>query len=327
MSSARRRQRSGAFPAALPMIDAWRLTHRAGSGSTAVVYLAQPIEQSVDTESDYALKVLRDELADDRQAQHRLRREVAVARAVSHPNLVPILAANLQDAPYYLLMPRFRGTTLDRVLAKVKRIDVPRALWVARQIAEALGALHAAGWMHLDVKPANVAMDPSGHCTLFDLDLSLPTPRAGAAAETSTGCLHGTLKYTAPELFTSARSAVNASDVYSLGVLLYQMLAGRLPFACSAPHQLVEAHREQLPPSLRTFVPALPVRVSRLVTRMLSKEPNRRPATDGELQDELSRLEIETFALRGIEMDATQRVSAPVARNPPVALFAQLRHS
>jgi serine/threonine-protein kinase len=275
-----------------------------------VVYLAQPLEQSADTESDYALKVLRDELSDDRQAQQRLRREAAAARAVSHRHLVPILSAHLKNAPYYLLMPRFRGTTLDDVLAAAQRIDVPRALWVARQIAEALGALHAAGWMHLDVKPANVALDPSGHCTLFDLDLSLPAPSHGAISPLSTGCLRGTLKYTAPELFTSARSAVPASDVYSLGMLLYEMLAGRLPFECSAPDQLVEAHRQQLPASLRTFVPTIPVRVSRLVTRMLAKEPNRRPATDGELQDELTRLEIETFALRGIETDTIQLATA-----------------
>jgi serine/threonine-protein kinase len=192
-------------------------------------------------------------------------------------------------------MPRLRGASLAETLASVRTCSVPRALWIARQAAQALAAMHEAGWLHLDVKPANIMLDPSGHCTLIDLDLSQPSRQP---AFFSSCDVRGTLAYTAPELYTSATSAQPASDVYSLGIVLYEALCGRLPFCCDSPGAFVEAHLRQIPPSARTFQLDLPVEVGRLVSRMLAKQPERRPSCDGELQDELARLEIGTFGMR-----------------------------
>ncbi len=281
----------------LPTIDDWRLTALLGKGATASVYAAAPMEQPADVESDYAMKVLHEPLWQDAAARLRMAREAAVARDVTHPNLTAVLAACLQKAPFFLLMPRLRGATLAEVLAVARRCNVPRALWIARQVAEALSAMHGAGWLHLDVKPANIMLDLSGHCTLIDLDLALPRD---VAANDAGRELHGTLAYSAPELFTSRTNRQPASDVYSLGVMLYEMLCGCLPFRGDSPARFVEAHLNQIPPSIRTHQSDLPVELSRLVTRMLAKLPERRPTTDGELQDELARLEIATFGVRNV---------------------------
>lgn len=279
-----------------PILDDWRLTTMLGRGSAATVYAAVPLEQSGDAEADYAIKILDPALANEPDAIQRLVHEAALARRVTHPNLIAVLSARLQCQPYYLVLPRMRGATLAATLACARSCTVPRALWIARHVAQALSAIHEAGWLHLDVKPANIMLDPSGHCTLFDLDLSLPQSQSVCAASRD---VRGSLAYTAPELFTSAMSAQPASDVYSLGVVLYQAVSGHLPFCCDSPGGFVEAHLRQIPPSVRSHQVDLPVEVSRLISRMLAKQPERRPSTQGELQDELARLEIATFGIRG----------------------------
>jgi serine/threonine protein kinase len=245
---------------------------------------------------DYVIKVLQGSVESDAVVVEQFRREALVGMTVVHPNLVTVLSAQVQTAPYYLVMPRLEGATVETVLAGVGPLSIPRSLWLARQVAEALECLHTAGWVHGDVKPENVLLSPSGHATLLDLGLAVPQ---GACDACLFSRLQGTLAYAAPELFTSTRSISPASDVYSLGAALYQMLTGRTPFVAADPAELVEQHRRGLPPEPRNYVPHLPRTVSRLVERMLAKEPIRRPASRGELAEELARAEIECFGIRG----------------------------
>lgn len=285
-----------------PILDGWRLSSILGRGATTTVYAASPVEQPGNVDADYALKILHDGLHEDAAARRRLCFEATALSGHHHPNLMTVLSASLKQAPYYLVLPRLRGATLARTLQHAGRCCPPRALWIARQLAEALAALHAKGWVHLDLKPANVVLDPSGHCTLIDLDLSLPL----GAQHVRSPEIRGSLAYTAPETFTCSTNCHIGSDVYSLGIVLFEMLCGKLPFSFSGdrPAEYVEAHLRQVPPSVRTHCPELPCEVSRLVSRMLAKQPDRRPATDGELQDELARLEIACFGMRGFEMQA-----------------------
>lgn len=275
-------------------IGGWQIAQLVGRGAWTDVYRARPAGASGDSPADYAVKVLRSEFQKDRQAIGMLQREAFVARQVSHPHLATVLQSHVEEGPYYLVSPYLSGVTLKQLLATGKRLAVPHALWMVRQTAEALACLHEAGWLHADVNPANAIVARSGHVTLIDLGLAR---KLEGEASISRQTLCGTPAYMAPELFQPSQTLTTAVDVYSLGVMLYEVLVGSLPFEDEDPMGLVNAHLETPPPGLRQKLPHVPTRVARLVRRMLAKEPLRRPAID-ELIATLAMLEIDTFSER-----------------------------
>jgi serine/threonine protein kinase len=226
-----------------------------------------------------------------------LGREALVGRSVSHPHLVAILEAQLRGVPPLLVMPWLEGATVETRLAAGWLPDLPEALGIARQAAEALGALDAAGWTHGDVKPSNLFVSSEGHVTLLDLAFAR---HRGEDARQSARCLMGTPCYLAPECFSDAPQSDVRSDLYSLGAVLYQLLGGRLPFEAEELGQLAIQHKQQVPPNLRRLAPFLSVEVVRLVHEILAKDPLRRPQTAGELVRRLVALEIATFAERAV---------------------------
>jgi serine/threonine-protein kinase len=168
---------------------------------------------------------------------------------------------------------------------------------MARQVAEGLDALWTAGWTHGDVKPTNIYTSPEGHVTLLDLGFARSRSETGSAADR---CVMGTCQYMAPEAITSALGVDPRSDIYSLGVVLFEMLAGRPPLEAESLAGWASAHRQARPPELRRLAPQVPPAVSRLVSQMLAKHPLRRPQSPAELVDRLAALEIATFAERAL---------------------------
>jgi serine/threonine-protein kinase len=293
-AAARTAARVQSHTSAPKTVGSWELGRLIGEGALASVYEARP-SGAADAPAAYALKMLRDSWADHPQAVEMLRREAFLGSKVSHAHLVPVLAANFREPPYFVVMPRLEGQTLAAHLAAGERFSLPVVLWIARQVAEALDALHAAGWMHADVKPGNIFVSPEGHATLIDLGFAHPVCEAHGLGDRP---VLGTLRYIAPEMVTSTLSADIRSDIYSLGVTLFESLAGRLPFDAEEPHDLALEHRQGIPAQLRVLVPQLPTRAARLVRQMLAKDPLRRPQTPRELVNRLTALEIETFADR-----------------------------
>ena len=275
------------------VLGSWRLVQLLGEGSWSHVYQAAPVDASEESPADYAIKVLKPAFIGDIQAIAQLRREALVSKSISHPHLQCILSYHVERAPYYLVMPYQRGASLRHYLKKQERLPLAQSMWIVRQVAEALSALHEQDWVHCDVKPDNVYVAVNGHVTLGDLGLARqrsPVP----AAQT---VVAGTPAYMAPEAFCAGGVLSGASDSYSLGVMLFELLTGQYPFPQTEPGELGAAHRLLKPPDPRTFRPDIPAHGARLLRSMLAKEPLRRPV-GMELIQALVDLEVETFEFR-----------------------------
>jgi len=283
-------------PPLVGRLGPWQLVKLLGEGNLTRVYQSRPADAPSSQRAAYVVKLLRKEWWRDPQAIEVQRREAWVGSQVSHPNLVPVLSASVKEPPFYIVMPKLEGASLAQILTEQGRLDVPVALWIARQTADALAALfEATGMIHSDVKPANLLVSPTGHATLLDFGFA-QAPSEGW--HWSQRPIAGTLAYIAPEMVTSALAADPRADVYSLGVTLYEMLAGRRPFESDDPGELAMRQRETKPVDVRQHRPEIPEAVAQLIASMLAKDPLRRPDTARELAQRLVRHEIDSFALR-----------------------------
>jgi eukaryotic-like serine/threonine-protein kinase len=284
-------------PVAAPArrMGGWNLAELAGEGSWARVYRARPAGTPCDGPGAYALKTLRPEWEGDPQAAALLAREALAGRSLSHPHLIAVLEAHVSRAPRFLVMPWLEGSTLEARLVGGTGFEVPAALWIVRQVTEALEALDTAGWMHGDVKPGNVFLSAEGHVTLLDLGFARRQDESNSITDR---WLMGTYNYLAPEYLTTTLRPDIRSDLYSVGMLLYELLSGRPPFHGQETVDVARRHKQAAPPSLRTAAPHVPASVAQLVHRLLAKDPLRRPQSPQELVDRLVQLEIATFSER-----------------------------
>jgi serine/threonine-protein kinase len=283
-------------PQLVGRLGPWQLVRLLAESNFTRVYQARPADGDANQSASYVLKALRNQWWRDSQAIEMQRREAWVGAKVSHPNLLPVLSASVQEPPFYIVAPKLDGTTLSQLILDEERLSLPLALWIARQIADGLAALYeTTGMIHADVKPANILVSPTGHATLIDFGF---VQTSAEASQWATRPLAGTLAYIAPEMVTSALAAGPRSDIYSLGVTLYEMLTGRRPWDSDDPGELATLHREAKPTDIRALRPDVPKPVADLVHSMLAKDPLRRPAAADELAPRLMRLEIGCFAMR-----------------------------
>jgi serine/threonine-protein kinase len=278
-----------AVPSAVLRLKEWELVEFIAAGEDCEIHRARPAGAPADQSPAYAVKSLRSLREQDYRAVARLRREALVGRRVANPHVVAVLSASLRDAPYFLVMPWLAGETLRVRMARLGASPVHWSLWVARQIAMGLSAIDAQGWLHGDVKPDNVLVSPEGHVTLLDLGFAR---RPGEVQPAADDCVLGTAEYMAPELLFSAMRADIRSDLYSLGGVLYELLAGRPPFVGRSRAELVRQHKQDVPPRLDRVAPHVPGQVAALVHQMLAKDPLRRPQSPEELVERLAKLEI-----------------------------------
>lgn len=271
----------------------WELSTLIGEGAFCRVFAARPAGAATRPHS-YAVKLLKEQWHDQPAAVATLVREAEALRLVRSAHVATVLEAQISRPPYCLVMPRYEGRTLAEML-RAGRLTLAQSLWYARQTAEALAALERADWMHGDVKPTNVIIGPDGHATLVDLGFARRT-RQGTADLDRT--VLGSIHYMAPETIVSRLRSDIRSDLYSLGVMLYQMLTGRLPFEGTDVGELMRAHRQQRPRRLRSLAPEVPSGVTALVDHMLSKEPLRRPQSAAAVVQRLAGFEIDCLVCR-----------------------------
>lgn len=256
---------------------------RLGGGPTCDVYSA------FDTSGrpGWAVKILREDAAADPTNIQLLRQEGRIGMAVRHANLVRVLRLGPEeDWPRYLVMERVPGHSVRRVLNERQWLSASLATSIARQTACALAALHAAGYVHGDVKPDNLHLNVDRKCTLLDLGFA---HRADSDSFVN-GYVLGTANYVAPELCDQPEHDTPSADIFSLGVTLFEVLTGVLPYPSGGVEQTMLRHRDHRPDSLTDWEGAWSTGLSHLVDQMLSRDPARRP-TAAVVSCELSELE------------------------------------
>jgi serine/threonine protein kinase len=271
-----------------PKIPGYELLQRLGGGPLTCVYAARS-----DDDHPCAVKVLRDDWYDDTTAVKLLQREARTGLSVHHSHLVRFLHTHVTRPPYFLVMELLHGESLRRRLRREYRLDLATTLWVARQTAEALAALHRAGFLHGDVKPDNIRLVDDGTAVLIDLGFAhRPGENAALARE---GYVLGTVNYLAPELCGGQPEEGCASDLFSLGVTLFEMLAGAMPYPPGTLAQTFRRHQCDPPADIRRLVPGLPPALVSLIERLLARRPPDRPRVGAVVQQLVS---LEITALR-----------------------------
>ncbi|HEY6051658.1 MAG TPA: serine/threonine-protein kinase, partial [Thermoanaerobaculia bacterium] len=292
-------------PARDPMVGTslkhYRIVERIGEGGMGVVYRAH------DTHLDrtVAVKVLRPEAVEDAERKWRFVREAKAASALNHPHIVTIHDIDSDAGVDFMVMEYVDGASLERLIP-ASGLPLDQVVDYGEQISSALGAAHAAGIVHRDVKPANVMIGPGGRVKVLDFGLAkLVEPEqtlSGAAAtrdstataeaveaRTRQGTILGTIAYMSPE--QALGKPVDArSDVFSLGSVLYEMLAGRRPFQGDSHLLTLTAILRDAAPPLRSSRQDVPPELQRIVTRSLEKRPEDRYATAGEMGADIARL-------------------------------------
>jgi hypothetical protein len=257
-----------------------------------------------------AIKVMLANIAADPQAHQRFLREAQVVAVLSHPNIVNIFDVDVQDGQPYIVMDFAPGGSLAARLQSGP-ISLDETLRLAISLADALAYAHGQGLIHRDLKPANVLLSANATPVLADFGLARPIVGNSAAQITATGAVMGTLAYMAPEQF-SAQPADARSDLYAFGIMLYEMLTGRVPFEGDSA-QIMYGHLQQPPPPPRRLNPALPDPIERLILRLLEKNPDLRPQSAAELASELRAIQSAGAAIGPTVALAAQRAAEPAA--------------
>lgn len=247
----------------------YEFLERLGEGGMGIVYKARDVR----LDRLVAIKVLPAWIMADPESKHRFALEAMSASKLNHPNVVTVYGLERENDVDFMVMEFVPGRSLDQLIPS-DGMGVKEAIQYARQIAVAVTELHTAGVVHGDLKPANIMVTPAGQIKILDFGLAARLPACDSEHPNAGGRngVMGTPNYLAPER-TLGLAANFRSDLFSFGVILYEMLTGRRPFACPSPKEAIDAVRHQAPPPLPSRVPK---DLQRLVERCLEKEPHRR---------------------------------------------------
>jgi tetratricopeptide (TPR) repeat protein len=249
------------------LADRYRVDREIGRGGMAQVFLAHDLK----LDRPVALKVLRPDLAAVLGGE-RFLREITLAAKLEHPHILGIHDSGEADGLLYYVMPYVEGESLRGRLAREKQLPLDDALQISREVADALSYAHSRGVIHRDIKPENILLE-GGHAVVADFGIARAIDAAGGDRLTETGVTLGTPAYMSPEQAAGSRDLDGRSDLYSLGCVLYEMLAGQPPFAGPTLESVIHQHLTAEPPSITVIRPAVPGWVAAALTRSLAKTP------------------------------------------------------
>lgn len=246
----------------------YKVLEKIGAGGMSVVWKAYDLV----LDRNVALKVLRPEMSEDESFIVRFKREAKAAASLTHPNIVSIYDVGQDGGLYFIVMELVEGETLRDKLRRQKRLDLREALEIAAQVCRGLAHAHANKIIHRDIKPQNILITRDGHVKVADFGIARAL---GSASNTATDVVVGSAPYISPEQARNGDVSAR-SDLYSLGCVLYEMLAGEPPFSGDSPVAIALQHLEKEAPSVRSKEPSVPIEVDELVAKALAKKPEDR---------------------------------------------------
>jgi len=285
-----------------PFDGRYRVLGRLGVGGMATVYLAE--DSSLGRK--VALKVMAERYSEDGEFVERFRREAQAAARLNHPNIIAVYDRGEADGRPYIAMEYLQGRTLKQVIQAEGPLPPERAIAIAMQVLAGLRYAHEHGVVHRDVKPHNVLVGDDGRIKVTDFGIA----HAGDPQMTEVGSIVGTAQYLSPEQ-ARGRAVGPQTDIYSLGVVLYEMLAGRVPFEGDSSVAIAMQHVSDQPPPLRALAPDVPESLALVVAHAMLKDPAQRYGSADEFAADLDRVR------RGlVPVAATAAHTAIVARDP-----------
>jgi beta-lactam-binding protein with PASTA domain/predicted Ser/Thr protein kinase len=282
----------------------YELHRRLGKGGMAEVFLARDLQ----LDRPVAVKVLFPEYANDPNFVARFRREAQAAANLNHPNIVGVFDWGQEHGTYFIVMEYVEGRSLADLIRTNGRVPATTAVDVATDIAAALGAAHRAGVLHRDIKPGNIMVTPAGMVKVADWGIGRAMDASVEDNLTQTGAVMGTATYFSPEQ-AQGLPLDQGSDLYALGVVLYEMLTGRTPFTGDSPVSIAYKHVQEPPRPLRSVNLDIPVELEAITMMLLEKKPADRYASADDLRADLRRYR-EGFKVHAMQRGAGAAVAA-----------------
>ncbi|MBP7690833.1 MAG: serine/threonine protein kinase [Anaerolineales bacterium] len=301
----------------------YKLLAPLGQGGMAVVHKAQDLSLG----RLVAVKILRENLTSDPEFLARFQQEARAAANLAHPNIVTVHDFGRDGGRYYIVMEYIEGQDLKDLIKDGAPFAIDRAVDLAVQICAGVGYAHRAGLVHCDIKPQNILVTADGRVKITDFGIAraLANLRPGE----TTDVVWGSPQYYSPEQ-AAGEHPTPASDVYSVGVVMFEMLAGRLPFVASTQQALAMLHLREEPPRLTLFNPQVSETLERIVHKVLAKEPAARYRTADQLGRILISYRQQGDELTGAQIAAGQTPSQPLPRAagaPSAATVSATRHA
>ncbi|WP_312859636.1 Stk1 family PASTA domain-containing Ser/Thr kinase [Peribacillus huizhouensis] len=288
----------------------YKLLEMIGGGGMANVYLAQDMI----LEREVALKILRMDFNNDEEFIKRFNREAQSATSLTHPNIVSIYDVGEEDDIYYIVMEYVKGLTLKQYIQKFYPVPIEKALDILKQITSAISQAHHNGIIHRDIKPQNILIDDHGNVKITDFGIALAL---SATNITQTNAVLGSVHYLSPE---QARGGManNKSDIYSLGIVMFELLTGRLPFSGESAVSIALKHLQSETPSPKRWNPSIPQSVENIILKATAKDSYYRYETVDEMEEDIKSAlnperKNETPFVIPEDMDATKAI--PIITN------------